>query len=59
MAKRMADIQPFYVMDILARARQMEAAGQSVVHLEIGEPDFATPQPVIAAGERALQQQLT
>ena len=59
MAKRMVDIQPFYVMDILARARQMEAAGQSVVHLEIGEPDFATPQPVIAAGQRALQQQLT
>ena len=59
MAKRMADIQPFYVMDILARARQMESAGQSIVHLEIGEPDFATPQPVIDAGHSALQRQLT
>jgi aspartate/methionine/tyrosine aminotransferase len=59
MAKRMADIQPFYVMDILARARQMESAGQSIVHLEIGEPDFATPQPVITAGQLALQHQLT
>lgn len=59
LAKRMADIQPFYVMDILARARQMEAAGKSVVHLEIGEPDFASPQPVIAAGQLALQEQRT
>jgi len=59
MAKRMDDIQPFYVMDVLARARQMEAAGQSIVHLEIGEPDFATPQPIIDAGQLALQRQLT
>ena len=59
MAKRMADIEPFHVMDLLARARQMEAAGQSIVHLEIGEPDFATPQPIIDAGQRALQQHLT
>lgn len=59
MAKRMGDIQPFHVMDLLARARQMEAAGQSVVHLEIGEPDFATPQPIIDAGQLALQRQLT
>lgn len=58
MAKRMEDIQPFYVMDLLARARQMEAAGQSIVHLEIGEPDFATPQPVLDAGLSALQHQL-
>ena len=58
-AKRMADIQPFHVMDVLARARQMEAAGQSIVHLEIGEPDFATPQPIIDAGQLALQRKQT
>ena len=49
LAKRVDDIAPFHVMQLLARARQMEAAGESVVHMEIGEPDFATPQPVIDA----------
>ena len=59
LAKRMRDIQPFYVMDLLARARQLEAEGRSIVHLEIGEPDFATPQPIIDAGIKALQDQRT
>lgn len=53
-ASRTADIAPFHVMDILARARQLEAAGRDIVHLEIGEPDFATPAPIIAAGQAAL-----
>ncbi len=53
-ARRMADIQPFHVMDLLARARALEAAGKDIVHMEIGEPDFITPQPIIAAGQRAL-----
>lgn len=53
-AHRMADIAPFHVMDILARARQLEAQGLDIVHLEIGEPDFASPEPVIAAGQAAL-----
>ncbi len=53
-ARRMADIQPFHVMDLLARARALEAAGKDIVHMEIGEPDFVTPQPIIAAGQRAL-----
>jgi len=48
-------IQPFHVMALLARARELEAAGRSVIHMEIGEPDFVTPQPVIDAGIRALQ----
>ena len=42
-------------MDLLARARQMEAEGRSVLHLEVGEPDFATPRPVIDAGINALR----
>ena len=42
-------------MELLARARAMEAQGRSVVHMEIGEPDFPTPRPVCAAGIRALQ----
>lgn len=54
-ARRMADIAPFYVMDVLARARALERAGRSIVHMEIGEPDFATPAPVVEAGVRALR----
>lgn len=58
-ADRMKFIEPFYVMDVLARAREMEAQGRSVIHMEIGEPDFITPQPVIDAGVRALQSGFT
>ena len=54
-AERMQLIQPFHVMALLARARELEAAGRSIVHMEIGEPDFVTPQPLIDAGIRALQ----
>ncbi|MGB5179769.1 MAG: pyridoxal phosphate-dependent aminotransferase [Gammaproteobacteria bacterium] len=54
-ADRMQSIQPFHVMALLARARELEAAGRSIIHMEIGEPDFITPQPVIDAGIRALQ----
>ena len=54
-AERMGSIQPFHVMALLARARELEAAGRSIIHMEIGEPDFVTPQPLIDAGIRALQ----
>ena len=53
-ADRMGRIAPFYVMDLLARARQLEAEGRSIIHMEIGEPDFDTPAPVVAAGQLAL-----
>ena len=52
----MTHIQPFHVMALLARARELEAGGRSIIHMEIGEPDFVTPQPVIDAGIRALQE---
>ena len=54
-ADRMQLIQPFHVMALLARARELEVQGRSIIHMEIGEPDFVTPQPVIDAGIRALQ----
>lgn len=41
-------------MDLLAKARQLEAEGRSIIHMEIGEPDFATPQPVLEAAQKAL-----
>lgn len=54
-ARRTGDIQPFHVMALLARARALEAAGRRIVHMEIGEPDFPTPGPVVEAGIRALR----
>src|SRR5688572_2459613 len=53
-AARMAHIEPFEVMEIQTLAREVEAAGRDVVHLEIGEPDFTTPQPIVEAAKRAL-----
>jgi len=55
LAQRMRGIAPFRVMDILARAKGLEAAGHDVVHMEVGEPDFPAPAPVIAAAQAALQ----
>lgn len=55
-ARRMSEIEPFHVMALLARARELEAQGRSIIHMEIGEPDFPTPGPVIRAGVRALEQ---
>lgn len=54
-AARMAGIAPFHVMDILAQAQALEAAGHDIIHLEIGEPDFATPAPIVEAGVAALR----
>ena len=54
LAARVADIEPFHVMEVQTAARALEAAGRHVVHMEIGEPDFPTPQPVIDAAQRAI-----
>ncbi len=54
-ARRAAEIEPFEVMDVLARAQELERAGRRVVHMEIGEPDFTAPGPVVEAGVRALR----
>lgn len=54
-AQRMRQIEPFHVMEVLARAKALEAQGRSIIHMEIGEPDFPTPRPVCEAGIRALE----
>jgi aspartate/methionine/tyrosine aminotransferase len=54
-SQRASDIEPFRVMAILAQARQLEAAGHDIIHLEVGEPDWTTPAPVIEAGIAALR----
>ena len=51
---RMRDIRPFYVMELMNKARQLEAAGASVIHLEVGEPDFPTAAPIVAAAQEFL-----
>ena len=53
-ARRLSRIEPFHVMDILARARAMEAQGRSIIHMEIGEPDFSTASAIVQAGIAAL-----
>ena len=54
-ADRMRDIDSFHVMDVLARARALEREGRSIVHMEIGEPDFDSPLGVVEAGIAALR----
>ncbi len=56
LAQRLRAIEPFRVMEILARAKVLEAQGRDIVHMEIGEPDFATPRPICEAGIAALEQ---
>jgi aspartate/methionine/tyrosine aminotransferase len=53
-ALRVAGIEPFHVMEVQTAARALEAAGRTVVHMEIGEPDFPTPAPVAGAAQRAI-----
>jgi aspartate aminotransferase len=45
--------------EVLARARELEAAGRTIVHLEIGEPDFDTPEHIKRAGIEAIEQNYT
>jgi aspartate aminotransferase len=55
LSSRMADLGTETAFDVLARARALEAQGRRVLHLEIGEPDFPTPQHIVEAGVRALR----
>jgi len=48
-AERISGIQPFYVMELLRRAKELEAEGRDIIHMEIGEPDFMTPQTILKA----------
>jgi aspartate/methionine/tyrosine aminotransferase len=59
LAKRLTQIEPFHVMDLLGKAKAMQNAGRDVIHLEVGEPDFASPQAVVQAGIKALQSGFT
>jgi aspartate/methionine/tyrosine aminotransferase len=54
LAARIAQIAPFHVMEVQTAARALEASGRTVIHMEIGEPDFPTPGPVLDAARGAL-----
>lgn len=55
LAARMADIEPFHVMDVQNRAHELEAAGRRIVHMEIGQPDFPAPPLVADAAVEAIR----
>ncbi len=55
----LARVNPFRVMTVMARAQQLESEGQRIVHMEVGEPDFSSAQPIIDAGKKALDAGLT
>jgi aspartate/methionine/tyrosine aminotransferase len=54
LSRRTAAITPFRVVDVMEAAWAAERAGRSVVHLEVGEPDFGTPAPVVEAATKAI-----
>jgi aspartate aminotransferase len=56
LAERMSRIGVETAFDVLVRARALEAQGRSVVHLEIGEPDFHTPAHIVEAAKQALDE---
>lgn len=54
LAERMSRLGTETAFEILAKARQLEAKGKDIIHLEIGEPDFDTPRNIVDAGIKAL-----
>lgn len=55
----LAKVNPFRVMTVMARAQELADQGRKIVHMEVGEPDFSTAQPIIEAGKKALDAGLT
>jgi aspartate/methionine/tyrosine aminotransferase len=55
-AARAKELRSFIAMDVMERANALEREGRHIIHLEIGEPDFDTPQCIKAAGIRAIQE---
>ncbi len=55
-ARRLADIEPFHVVELFTRAHQLQAEGRDIIHMEVGEPDFPTPAPIATAAVDAIEQ---
>lgn len=58
-ANPLSNVNPFRVMTVMARAQELEAQGRRIVHMEVGEPDFSSAQPIVDAGKKALDDGLT
>ncbi len=58
-AARMNDLGTETAFEVLAKARELEAQGREIIHMEIGEPDFDTPQHIVEASVEALRQGYT
>ncbi|HDP98309.1 MAG TPA: pyridoxal phosphate-dependent aminotransferase [bacterium] len=56
LAERMARLGTETAFEVLAKAKALEAKGKEVIHLEIGEPDFDTPQNIIDAAAKAMNE---
>ena len=54
-AERMANVKPSPIRKVLDKAKQMQKEGRDIIHLEIGEPDFDTPAPIVASAIRYMQ----
>ena len=53
-ADRLADIEPFRVVEVLTRAKALQQRGEDIVHMAAGEPDFTTAEPIVVAAQQAL-----
>jgi len=59
MRKTVMEMPPFYVMEVLERAQELERQGRSIIHLEVGQPDFPTPNCIKKAAEKAIKEEKT
>ena len=55
LAERVTEVKPFLAMEIMERAKQLEADGREIIYLCLGEPDFATPEPIVRTACEAMQ----
>jgi aspartate/methionine/tyrosine aminotransferase len=54
-SQRAREIPPFIVMEVLEKAHELERQGRHIIHLEVGEPDFLTPQCICHAAQEAMK----
>lgn len=55
LSARLGRVNPFRAMSVMQRAGELQAQGRKIVHMEVGEPDFTTAQPILDAGVEALK----
>ena len=51
LSERIQRIRPFFAMEMLREANQLANSGKDIIHLEVGQPSFAAPSPVIRGGK--------